>query len=229
MKLAATSASLHREIDRGELTQLEFLDLCARELPCDGVVLDVRHFPRTDEQYLAQIKKMAADTGLTIAAVQDDGFVVRDASAMQSMLGIAATIGAPLLATQLSLQTQHSWSDEAQQLGDATKYAKGFNVTLAIRNVADTFCATAADVKRTLKETDSAWARAAFDFATLDDAESLSKAGEKFVLLWSGPEPAWPAELDAFRGFAALSGEGSVAEIKASLTGLRAAMRARER
>ena len=69
MKLACASSSLHRDIERGELTQLEFFDLCARELACDGVVLDVRHFPRTDDDYLAQVKKMAADRGLTIAAL----------------------------------------------------------------------------------------------------------------------------------------------------------------
>ena len=46
MKLACASGAFDREIESGELTQLEFLDLCARELDCDGVVLDVRHFPR---------------------------------------------------------------------------------------------------------------------------------------------------------------------------------------
>ena len=71
MKLACASSALGREIESGELTQLEFLDLCARELECDGVVLDVRHFPRTDSDYLAQIKKMATDWGLTIAALSD--------------------------------------------------------------------------------------------------------------------------------------------------------------
>ena len=71
MKLACASGLLHRAIEHGELTQLEFLDLCARELACDGVVLDVRHFPRTDDDYLAQVKKMAADRGLTIAALAD--------------------------------------------------------------------------------------------------------------------------------------------------------------
>src|SRR5579863_9211938 len=74
MKLACASSSFHRDIERGELTQLEFLDLCARELACDGVVLDVRHFPRTDDDYLAQIKKMATDRGLSIAALADPSF-----------------------------------------------------------------------------------------------------------------------------------------------------------
>ena len=74
MKLACASSALHHAIERGDLTQLEFIDLCARELACDGVVLDVRHFPRTDDDYLAQIKKMAADRGLTVAALAAPAF-----------------------------------------------------------------------------------------------------------------------------------------------------------
>ena len=72
MKLACASGALNREIESGELTQLEFLDLCARDLASDGVVLDVRHFPRTDGDYLAQLKKMAADRGLDIALGADE-------------------------------------------------------------------------------------------------------------------------------------------------------------
>ena len=35
---------------------------------------EARHFPRTDAEYLAQLKKMAADRGLTIAALADMDF-----------------------------------------------------------------------------------------------------------------------------------------------------------
>src|SRR5215469_1212812 len=68
VKLACSSSAFDQALQSGRLTQLEFLDLAARELRVDGIVLDARHFPRTDSDYLAQIKKMAADTCLTIAA-----------------------------------------------------------------------------------------------------------------------------------------------------------------
>src|SRR5579875_1501161 len=74
MKLACTSGAFHAVIESGGLTQLEFLDFCAREAACDGIVFDVRHFPRTDDEYLAQLKKMATDRGLTVAAVADASF-----------------------------------------------------------------------------------------------------------------------------------------------------------
>ena len=94
MKLACASSALGREIESGELTQLEFLDLCARELDCDGVVLDVRHFPRTDSDYLAQIKKMATDWGLTIAALSDASLFKAERGRMEQIFDYAVTLGA---------------------------------------------------------------------------------------------------------------------------------------
>ncbi|MGH8163526.1 MAG: hypothetical protein ACREP1_04245, partial [Rhodanobacteraceae bacterium] len=70
MKLACSSTAFDRELRDGDLTQLEWIDRCARELAADGLVFDVAHFPRTDADYLAQVKKMCADLGLTVAAVR---------------------------------------------------------------------------------------------------------------------------------------------------------------
>lgn len=223
MKLACASASFHAELLSGDLTQLEFLDLCARELPCDGVVLDVRHFPRTDEQYLAQIKKMAADTGLSIAAVQDGAFTAGNDDTMRATLALAANIGAPLLAVELSQQTSTSWSDELERLGSATGLAKAANVTLAIGNALDTFAATAADVKRAIKESDSAWARIALDGAAIDD-RALGKLSDRIVMLWAAAPAAWLAEFAGFRGFVVWNGEGDVEAARAALRDLRAAL-----
>src|SRR5579862_1258427 len=102
MKLAVASSAFHRSLESGELTQLEFLDLCARDLACDGVVLDVRHFPRTDDDYLAQVKKMAVDRGLSIAALSDGLFFKSPREWMAPVLGYAVTLGAPLVAGPLA-------------------------------------------------------------------------------------------------------------------------------
>src|ERR1700728_2684411 len=104
MKLACASGAFHREIESGEFTQLEFLDLCARELCCDGVVLDVRHFPRPDDEYLAQIKKMATDWGLSIAALSDSSFFWAERGHVTKVLSDAALLGAPVIAAPLALQ-----------------------------------------------------------------------------------------------------------------------------
>jgi sugar phosphate isomerase/epimerase len=185
MKLACASASFHRDIERGELTQLEFLDLCARELACDGVVLDVRHFPRTDGDYLAQVKKMATDRGLSIAALSDPVFFASAAERMTEMLSRALDLGAPLLAAPLTAEIDASWSDQLGNLGAATALAKARNVTLALRNAQGTFAATVHDCKRVAKEADSAWLRFGPQPHLLDAASDPRALAPNTVLLWS--------------------------------------------
>ncbi len=234
MKLACASGSFHRDIERGELTQLEFLDLCARELACDGVVLDVRHFPRTDDDYLAQIKKMAADRGLSIAALADGGFFSAAPDRMAELLGHAIALGAPLLAAPLARETDTSWSEQLIGLGTATALAKERNVTLALRNAPETFAATTHDCKRVSKETDSAWLRFGPEPATLDAASDPRLLAPNTVLLWSdtAAESARTveetiAQFGAFRGHLALdesSGSATPAGVAASIAAWRTAI-----
>jgi hypothetical protein len=211
MKLACASGALHREIESGELTQLEFLDLCARELTCDGVVLDVRHFPRTDDDYLAQVKKMATDWGLSIAAVSDSSFFCSEEGHVTQVLRQAAILGAPLVAAPLALATQYSWSEQLGRLAVATSLAKRLNVTLALRNAPETFAAGTADCKRVVKETDSAWLRYGPDPQVLDAAGDAQALAPNTVLLWSGLRQqteqtvaAATREFAGFRGYVAI-------------------------
>ncbi|MFN2450529.1 MAG: hypothetical protein ABR508_12200, partial [Candidatus Baltobacteraceae bacterium] len=104
MKLACSSSAFDQDLRSGDLTQLEWLDRCAGSIAADGVVFDMRHFPRTDDDYLAQLKKMAADSGLTVAALRDDAFFQTQDTA--KTLGIALALGAPLLTAPLPAQTQ---------------------------------------------------------------------------------------------------------------------------
>ncbi len=124
MKLACASGAFHRAIERGDLTQLEFVDLCAREFACDGVVLDVRHFPRNDDDYLAQIKKMATDRGLSVAALADPAFFDPSQQGRAGVLETARALGAPLVAAPLALETGCSWSEQLAVLHEATASAK---------------------------------------------------------------------------------------------------------
>ena len=184
MKLACSSTAFDNLLRSGELTQLEWVDLCAHELAADGVVFDVRHFPRTDSDYLAQVKKMAADLGLTVAAVRDDGFFAADEAAMEQGLSNALALGAPLLAAPLPAETSASWSEVQARLGSATSLAKRLNVTLALRNAAGTFAATSHDMKRASKEADSAWLRYGPEFIALDAASEPEPLAAKAVLAW---------------------------------------------
>jgi sugar phosphate isomerase/epimerase len=222
MKLSCTSGACAQTFDRGDLTQLEFLDRAARELECDGVVLDERHFPRTDGDYLAQVKKMAADLGLDIAAVASDTFFADGEAGMERTLACALGVGAALVAGRLAAETALSWGEQSERLGIATRLAKRANVTLAVRNAPGTFAATPADCKRVAKESDSAWLRFGLDPAAFDPAEDPSPLLAKRVLTWAplGAEPD-PAGI-GITGYLALDR----ADGTASLEDMQKAMRA---
>lgn len=203
------------------------MDLCASGLDADGVVLDVRHFPRTDSDYLAQIKKMATDLGLTPAAIRDDSLFERDASGAERVFELTVAVGAPLLATRLPFETAASWTQTLERLGDATGCAKRLNVTLAVRNAAGTFAGGSHDLKRVSKEADSAWLRYGPDFAAFGTGAQPEALLSRTVLAWHEAACGDEAEiaqtaglLGAFRGFLALDradGGASPADMQSAL------------
>jgi len=219
MKLACASSSFHRDIERGDLTQLEFLDLCARELACDGVVLDVRHFPRADDDYLAQVKKMTTDRGLSLAALADPGFFTSEPGRMREVLRHADALGAPIVAAPLDREVNCSWSDQLERLGVATSLAKALNVTLAVRNAPETFAAGTHDLKRVSKEADSAWLRLGPEPEVLSAGSDPAALQPNTVLLWSdlgtqyaGSIAATVAAFAGFRGHVALDERDGAAD-----------------
>jgi sugar phosphate isomerase/epimerase len=171
MKLACSSADLARSLETGTLTQLEWLDWCAAEAAVDGVAFDVRHFPRTDDEYLAQLKKLCADLGLTVAAVAGDGLFTEDP---ERTLSLALALGAPVALARAPLAATgdaEAWNRFVASAKLAARAAKSSNVTLGLRNAPGTLCPSAADCKRLQKDVDSAWIRFAPDIAALEAGE----------------------------------------------------------
>jgi len=182
MKIACTSAAFDREIAAGELTHLEWLDACAHDLRVDGVVCDVRHFPRTDVEYLAQVKKTAVDVGLALAAVAvDDAFSADGETALE----IARTIGAPIVLTATSAASDDpaAWNRLAAAAARATSIAKRVNVTLAVAARPDRLCRDLGDLRRLAKDADSAWFRYAPRLAALAAAPDREALLSRSVLL----------------------------------------------
>jgi sugar phosphate isomerase/epimerase len=175
MKIACSSAGFSRAIAEGSLTQLEWLDLCANELEVDGVVFDRAQFPRTDDEYLAQLKKLAVDLGLTVAALSSSAAF---AGGDGTDFALAMRLGAPLVVRRAPATSEDpaAWgqfTDEARTLASA---AKATNVTLAVRNAKGTLCESSADVRRLAKDVDSAWLRFALEpaaFGTPDESDVL--------------------------------------------------------
>ena len=207
MKLAYSSTAFDASLRSGALTQLEWIDLCAHEFAADGVVFDVRHFPRIDTDYLAQVKKMAVDLGLSVAALWDGEFFEGDVARMEQTFATALALGAPIISAPLPGETTASWTAVQNRLGTATQLAKKDNVTIAVRNAPLTFAASVHDMKRVAKEADSAWLRYAPEFARFEAASEPQVLLPRAVLVWqqaqAQPQSAALA-LAEHRGFVAL-------------------------
>ncbi len=210
MKLASSSASFGAALAAGDLTQLEWLDLCARELRLDGVVFEARHFPRTDDEYLAQLKKLAADLGLTVAALGCDVLLAAadgTDGAPSRWLEVATTLGAPVAfsTTPAADASPSGWNELVARAKPAALDAKRCNVVLGVRNAPGTLCAAAADLTQLGKEVDSSWLRYAIDIAALDPPEAPAPLLPKTVVaLHATAEDALGdpvAALGDFRGF----------------------------
>jgi hypothetical protein len=156
-------------LQSGALTQLEWIDRCAVELRVDGVEFGAAHFPRTDGDYLAQLKKLCVDRGLTAASVfVDFPFGQRDVDRQVDELGEwtkrAIALGSPLVHLTCGAAEGSpgiAWRELVRALKMACEAAKDRNVTLALEAKDQTLVATPADAKRVLKECDSAWLRLA--------------------------------------------------------------------
>ena len=73
MKLASSSASFDAALAAGDADPTRVArPVRARVASSTAIVFEARHFPRTDDDYLAQLKKLAADLGLTVAALACD-------------------------------------------------------------------------------------------------------------------------------------------------------------
>lgn len=227
MKLACSSTAFDEQLRGERLTQLEWIDLCAHDLAADGVVFDLRHFPRTDTDYLAQVKKMTADLGLTVAALRHDGFFDAEEAHMEQAIEMALALGAPLLSAPLPPETSASWSEMQARLGAATGIAKRLNVTLALRNTPNSYAASTHDMKRVSKEADSAWLRYGPDLGAFDAGSQPEEILGKCVFAWydarqCGAEAVLSTVrmLADFRGFIALDdaeGCATVESMKAAL------------
>lgn len=238
MKLACTSGAFHRLFESGELTQLEFVDLCAREIAADGVVLDVRHFPRTDDDYLAQIKQLTTDRGLSIAALADASFLRSDDARMGEVLRWAVLLGAPIVSSPLARELEATWSEQLSRINIATTSAKSANVTLAVRNAPGTFAASTYDCKRVAKESDSAWLRFGPEPQALEAGSEPQALEPNTVLLWSEAGTQTERSVNetlatfaGFRGHVAIdesSGSADIADIRTALRTWRTALAIQE-
>ena len=221
MKLCCSSRAYARVLQSGSLTQLEWIDRCA-EIALDGVDFAASHFPRTDSDYLAQLKKLCVDRGLTIACVAVDvpfgeGDVDSQATLLREWIDRAVALGAPLLrlrAGAASGTPAIAWREMIRGLKLSSAAAKDRNVTLAMERHESTLVATPADAKRALKECDSAWLRLAPELAFFEPPAVVDwepMLGEAVIVVSSGgADAAMPAlSRRGYIGFVSVQSSGA--------------------
>ena len=240
MRIALSSSAFRRPFAAGELTQLEWVERCAAGLGADGIVCGMADFPRTDGEYVAQVRKVAVDLGLVPFGLDAPGFLDPAAApgARDATLALASGLGALVLRTELAAPGDvppAAFVEAASVAKTAAKAAKGVNVTLLLAARPGTLAADRDGLRHLIKDVDSAWLRAcpravdgregwgpkerfpAFEATVSDDAGAVAAgaAGGWVIVDAADPERPWEvlqAAIRALRSAAARrAGDGAVA------------------
>ena len=183
--ISVTSSSFAGALRRGALTHLEWLEGCASRLGVDGIVLAYADFPRTDAEYLAQIKKAATDLALVPVALDVPGLLEpgRAAADGAAMLALAVAVGAGLLRVTAGPPGDLPPETFAQTVA-ATKAlasrAKAANITLAVAPGPATLLGDIAAVQNFSKYVDSAWLR--YDVAVNDAGRAVLGTRDRVLI-----------------------------------------------
>lgn len=173
MKTSCSSWSYHRTIESGALSQLAWVKECA-ELELDGVELLCGHFPKTDRDYLIELKKTCADNYLTIAMVSAEGHltVTDDAQREKEIedIGkwaeIAEFMGAPCLrffcgsGAELSAGGRELYDKVRNAIQTIARLGSERGIIMAMENHGGT---TANQLLALLKDVNSPWLKLTLD------------------------------------------------------------------
>jgi len=229
VRIAVSSLSFGAPLAAGELTQLEWVERCASVLGADGIVPAIEHFPRTDPDYVAQLRKVAIDLGLVPFGLDAPALLDPAAApgASDDVFALAARFGAAVVRTHLPPPGEIPPAGFVAAVATAkavAKVAKAANVTIVVAAAPGTLGEDLLAVKRLLKDADSAWLRACPP-ATTDPAAVTARdrfpalcavAGDDPRAVAAGARRAWVIvdAVDAPRPWEAL--EGAIEALRAN-------------
>ncbi len=164
MRIAVSSSTFRRPLASGALTQLEWLERCASVLHADGVLAAVDDFPRTDGEYVAQLRKVAIDLGIVPFGIDSGSLFEADAAEPRdAALALATAFGAAVIRTVLPAPGDvppATFVEAVRVAKSFSRAAKLANVTVIVGTAPGTIGADADGVKHFVKDVDSAWLRA---------------------------------------------------------------------
>jgi hypothetical protein len=156
---------VRRPLASGKLTQLEWVERCASVLRVDGVLAALADFPRTDGEYVAQLRKVAIDLGLVPFGLDAPALLAPTAppGSLEEVFALAGDFGAAVVRTVLPVPgpiPPASFVEAAAAAKTAARAAKAANVTLVVAVAPQTLGEDLAGVKHLVNDVDSAWLRA---------------------------------------------------------------------
>jgi hypothetical protein len=210
VRIAVSSSPFRSLFSAGRLTQLEWVERCASALGADGVVADVSDFPRTDAEYVAQLRKVAIDLALVPFGLDAPELLLpeHDDEARARTLAVATGFGAAVIRTQLPPPGDvppATFVEAVTTAKGASKAAKAVNVTLVVAARPNTIAEDLGGVKHLLKDVDSAWLRAcpraldlrggvgpkdrypAWEASVDDDARTISEIAQRAWVILDAP------------------------------------------
>src|SRR5947209_336159 len=136
VRIAVSSLSFRQPLEAGTLTQLEWIERCAMRLGADGMLPAFSHFPRTDSEYVAQLRKVTIDLGIVPFGIDAPQLLALDgAPALETVLGVARGYGAAVIRTQLPPPGDVPPATFVEAVGVAkrvSRAAKASNVTVIV-------------------------------------------------------------------------------------------------
>ncbi|HEV2737434.1 MAG TPA: hypothetical protein VGU66_02535 [Candidatus Elarobacter sp.] len=198
MRIAVSSSTFRRPLEAGELTQLEWVERCASELGADGVVTALSDFPRFDDEYVAQLRKVAIDLGIVPFGIDAPGLLdpAGEPAAVERAVAAATGFGAAVIRTAPPApgEVPPATFAETVRAGKAlARAAKAANITVLVTAAPGTIGEDIAAVRHLLKDIDSAWLRPCPP-ALLDAAEAGPRDRFPAVLATAADDPAAVAE-----------------------------------
>ncbi|MDQ6941028.1 MAG: hypothetical protein M3169_00745 [Candidatus Eremiobacteraeota bacterium] len=179
MRIAVSSSTFRRPLEAGELTQLEWVERCASELGADGVVTALTDFPRFDDEYVAQLRKVAIDLGIVPFGIDAPRLLepATDPSVLERAVAAAKGFGAAVIRTAPPAPGDvppATFVETVRTAKVVSAAAKAANITVVVTTAPGTIAENLGALRHLLKDADSAWLRAC-PTALLDPAELGSK------------------------------------------------------
>lgn len=193
MKLAMSSWSYHWAISKGEMSQRDWLELCA-ELGLDGIELLDLHFPSLSRRYLQDLIRACRRFHLEVAAASvsnDFGLPEKrqreaNRKKVSQWIGLARELGAPLLRVfagwpgvgnplLYERERERLWPEMIGHFQTLAREAEAAGIVLALENHNHNgFTRTADDILQILREVNSERLK-----ATLDTGDYLVDTPER--------------------------------------------------